>query len=35
MGGGPPPGGNGEEPKSMLDDIIDTITGKKEKERLR
>lgn len=34
--GGPRPGGpDGEPPKSILDDIIDTLTGKKEKERLR
>jgi hypothetical protein len=34
--GGPGPGGpNDDKPKSMLDDIIDTLSGKKEQERLR
>lgn len=34
--GGPGPGGpNDNRPKSLLDDIIDTLTGKKEEERKR
>lgn len=29
------PNDNNEEPRSILDDIVDTITGKKEQERKR
>ena len=36
INGGPNPGGPEDDgPKSMLDDIIDTLTGKKEAERKR
>ena len=33
--GGPGPGGPEDDKPSFLDDLIDTITGKKEQERLR
>ena len=35
INGGPGPGGDGDKPKSLLDDIIDTLTGEKAKEQAR